>query len=1373
MLRQSVRSTLLTLSSLAAAAPIEVITATFIVVTLTYFQLLHAIKGSEFFQDPPLASPAPRPIQLVRLSHPEIGHSPYHHLPSPSSGLFFSSLSTSQAWHSLSSADFRRVLEANALEGGYVIPSSEGGNTAGEKAEVVLIKQFNLVKEHGEDVSQKWVDWMLNGVEVEWSGKKYTYQDLCTQCQTSLVPHPLHPTQHTLTLFLRPPTPETPTLTYLSALSRLPPFSPPGTNTTFRIAQGSSSWGLLPLFDGAGLFAGMGESSHSEKEGEDLLGGLRNVRWFAYAARAFVMRFYHLARNADSADIFVVLLGYILMHSTFVHLFISMRKLGSNFWLPFATLISSIFAFLTALLAAYLLNIPIDPVSLSEALPFLVITVGFDKPNLLARAVFQNPEIAPVAVSPDLSPSKDLPDPFSSTDGKSGPVLGLDLGALHKELAPLERLQRLAEGRGVRWAAPVAAKAIVVDAVRKKGVGIVRDYAIEIAVLSVGAYSGIGGLKEFCNLAALIMAADCVFLFTFYVAILAVMVEVHRIKLIRGKSRKPKNSSIRRNSSQVSIASSTADSPFGSSSDLRGAAKAKDQPENPVVRLKLFLIVSFLTLHILNLCTPLTEQTSLKRHSAHSVHKMEPRIDTRSATLSPILEQLYASMPKETDLAVQIIPPTNIIMSTEGFTPSRMASIDQFMSEWTQLVGDPVLSKWIVVALGISVLLNGYLLKGIASNSIGGKGPVAAAAQVLVGVFESTLPEDKKRRRWSGGDNLTKYREDSVSKDRKDLDIATTRRRDSIPPHMPRPAPVRDGDRTPKGEGRADRAAVGHVVVPPTPNVPIVAPQKKRSPSPPDNPSFGRRSLEECIEIFAGGIGVNNLSDEEVILLVEKGKIAPYALEKALKDLERAVRIRRAVISRSSLSQTLEASALPMADYNYEQIIGACCENVIGYMPLPVGIAGPLNIDGQLLHIPMATTEGTLVASTSRGCKALNAGGGVTTVLTKDAMTRGPAVDFPSVTMAADARIWIDSPEGFRTIANAFNSTSRFARLQTLECALAGRTLYIRFATSTGDAMGMNMISKGTEKSLEVLRERYPDMMVLSLSGNYCTDKKPAAINWIEGRGKSVVAEAVVPGHVVKSVLKTSVQALVNLNIKKNLIGSAMAGSVGGFNAHASNILTAMYLATGQDPAQNVESSNCMTLMEETNDGEDLLITVSMPSVEVGTVGGGTILSPQRAMLEMLGVAGANASQPGANAQRLARIIAAAVMAGELSLMSALAAGHLIQAHMKHNRSVPVTPGAVTPGGIGSAAAKGDILWGHMAGGGGMTPLNSGQPVPRLSPRVPSNALVNQVGKSTLGVGVNGITPAAGVPSSQRRANGETSSIQGSASKVRIIENGV
>lgn len=425
------------------------------------------------------------------------------------------------------------------------------------------------------------------------------------------------------------------------------------------------------------------------------------------------------------------------------------------------------------------------------------------------------------------------------------------------------------------------------------------------------------------------------------------------------------------------------------------------------------------------------------------------------------------------------------------------------------------------------------------------------------------------------------------------------------------------------------------------------------------------RPLDECYALINTPTA---LSDDEIVALVQAGRVAPYALEKLLGDCTRAVRIRRAVISRDSVTGTLEYSALPVDNYYYEKVLGACCENVIGYMPLPVGIAGPLKIDGIDTHIPMATTEGCLVASTARGCKAINAGGGASTIVTADGMTRGPCVEFPDITRAAACKHWIEH-DGNNAIREAFNATSRFARLRKLKVALAGKLVFIRFSTTTGDAMGMNMISKGCEAALRLLSEKFPDMQIISLSGNYCTDKKPAAINWIEGRGKSVVAEAVVPGPVVEKVLKTTVAALVELNTSKNLIGSAMAGSVGGFNAHAANILTAVYLATGQDPAQNVESSNCITLMNAINNGADLYISCTMPSIEVGTVGGGTILPPQQAMLDMLGVRGPHPTNPGENARRLARIICAAVMAGELSLCAALAAGHLVKAHMAHNRA--------------------------------------------------------------------------------------------------------
>jgi hydroxymethylglutaryl-CoA reductase (NADPH) len=254
----------------------------------------------------------------------------------------------------------------------------------------------------------------------------------------------------------------------------------------------------------------------------------------------------------------------------------------------------------------------------------------------------------------------------------------------------------------------------------------------------------------------------------------------------------------------------------------------------------------------------------------------------------------------------------------------------------------------------------------------------------------------------------------------------------------------------------------------------------------------------------------------------------------------------------------LENSGLPYLHYDYSLVMGQCCENVVGYIPIPLGIAGPLRIDGTAFPIPMSTTEGALVASTSRGCKALNAGGGVTTVVTADGMTRGPALEFPSLVMAAEAKAWVESEAGRAALKRAFDATSRFARLISLKAALAGRTLFVRFGTRTGDAMGMNMISKGTEAALRLMKSpaHFPHMKVISLSGNYCTDKKPSALNWIEGRGKSVVAEAVVPGSVMEKILKTSVSDIVKLNIAKNLVGSCLAGSIGGNNAHASNVLT-------------------------------------------------------------------------------------------------------------------------------------------------------------------------------------------------------------------------
>jgi len=417
-------------------------------------------------------------------------------------------------------------------------------------------------------------------------------------------------------------------------------------------------------------------------------------------------------------------------------------------------------------------------------------------------------------------------------------------------------------------------------------------------------------------------------------------------------------------------------------------------------------------------------------------------------------------------------------------------------------------------------------------------------------------------------------------------------------------------------------------------------------------------------------------SDEEWAEMVLTNKVKDHQLEKIL-DPTRAVVVRRLIFQTklSTLSTTDSSSSvdsdplkhLPhLHSLDYNQVHGANCETVVGYVPLPVGMVGPITINGRSVYFPMATTEGCLVASANRGCKAITQGSGAISTITRDGITRAPCLRMKSAREAAELKLWCAEDENFGRLREAFESTTSFGKLQSAEVHVAGRNAYVRLCCFSGDAMGMNMVSKGSLAVVDLLRIIFPTLELVALSGNVCTDKKASAMNWIEGRGKSVVVEATIPKDVVRTTLKTDVKTIVRVNIDKNLIGSALAGSIGGFNAHAANMVTAVFLATGQDPAQNVESSNCMTLMEETDDG-DLWISCTMPSIEVGTVGGGTGLPAQKACLKVIGCDGGG-ERPGKNARQLAHVVASATMAGELSLMAALAANTLVQAHMTHNR---------------------------------------------------------------------------------------------------------
>jgi hydroxymethylglutaryl-CoA reductase (NADPH) len=389
-----------------------------------------------------------------------------------------------------------------------------------------------------------------------------------------------------------------------------------------------------------------------------------------------------------------------------------------------------------------------------------------------------------------------------------------------------------------------------------------------------------------------------------------------------------------------------------------------------------------------------------------------------------------------------------------------------------------------------------------------------------------------------------------------------------------------------------------------------------------------------------------------------------YNLEKEIPNYEEAVKIRRRIVESKTKKNVLKN--IPFKNFSYEDIYGRCCENVIGYVQVPLGLAGPILVNNQEHYLPMATTEGTLVASTTRGANAINQSGGCHSTIINDGITRAPVITCQSATEAVLIRDYCKT--NIKSIQEIFNSSSRYAKLLEIKSTIIGRHIYLRFKCTTGDAMGMNMIGKGTEKTLKTILANFPNAKLISLSGNMCVDKKASAINFIEGRGKSVVCECIIKEDIINTVLKTTPEKLINLNYLKNQIGTSAAITIGGNNAHAANIVTAIFIACGQDVAQNVESSHCITLMELADNKKDLYMSVTMPCLEVGTVGGGTHLASQSAALDLLNIKGSHDTSPGENACQLAIIISSAVLAGELSLMSALSNNDLITAHMKLNR---------------------------------------------------------------------------------------------------------
>jgi len=376
-----------------------------------------------------------------------------------------------------------------------------------------------------------------------------------------------------------------------------------------------------------------------------------------------------------------------------------------------------------------------------------------------------------------------------------------------------------------------------------------------------------------------------------------------------------------------------------------------------------------------------------------------------------------------------------------------------------------------------------------------------------------------------------------------------------------------------------------------------------------------------------------------------------------LRNLSPAERIKKIESDKEVKLQTISKSFLT------EETTGPNIENFIGATQIPLGIAGPVKIMGKYAkgeyYLPLATTEGALVASVSRGCKAINQSMGVKTVVLSSSQTRSILFKITSIEVLDTFLNWVN--RSFEKLSSVGEEDEKFIEILKIESYVIGQNVWLRIHADTNEAMGMNMITIASKKIGQYIEKNFDGIEFISESGNICVDKKPAAMNLINSRGKKVIASVEMPENVINDVLKTSSDKLVDMNYRKNLLGSAAAGSLG-YNAHFANIVAAIFIATGQDAAHTVDGSLGFTTVEKSSKG--VIFSVTLPDVQVGTIGGGTGLPTQKEALSIMGCSGASKD----NSKKLAEIVASAVLAGEISLLGALCSKNLASSHEKLNR---------------------------------------------------------------------------------------------------------
>jgi hydroxymethylglutaryl-CoA reductase (NADPH) len=352
-----------------------------------------------------------------------------------------------------------------------------------------------------------------------------------------------------------------------------------------------------------------------------------------------------------------------------------------------------------------------------------------------------------------------------------------------------------------------------------------------------------------------------------------------------------------------------------------------------------------------------------------------------------------------------------------------------------------------------------------------------------------------------------------------------------------------------------------------------------------------------------------------------------------------------------------------LKNYSFDpHILQGNCEHFTGVAQIPVGFAGPLLIHGEHAQgeflIPMATTEGTLVASYNRGMQVLNQSGGVKCTVMADAMQRAPVFCFEDARQARDFVGWVQ--ENIDRIRQEAEATSSVAKLRDIDPYLSNKFAFLRFNFATGDAAGQNMVGRATFAASSWILDQYPGVKRFYLESNFATDKKASQVNIMRTRGKRVTAEAVIKREVLQQRMRVEPENLVYHYQVAN-IGSIMSGANNN-GLHSANGITAMFIATGQDVA-NVSESLAGLMYAELTPENDLYLSITIPSLIVATYGGGTGLATQRESLELLGCYGRG------GVQKFAEIVAGVVLAGEISLASAISSSDWVSSHEQYGRN--------------------------------------------------------------------------------------------------------